>query len=976
MSDKHVFTIPPSLCFADTLTEFLLKTYSPVELARVLLLLPTRRACRTVRESFLNVADGKPMLLPRMIPFGMIDSDETATELLVKGSEALPPALPALRRRLLLTQQIRTKDETVGMEKALQLADSLAAFLDESHIERFDLSLLTKIVPEEYAEHWQKTLEFLDILIQRWPSVLRDEGAIDAADRQVRLFTAQAELWRKTPPDFPVIAAGSTGSQPATADLLDAVASLPNGMVILPGLDTVTDDESFAAIEKDPSHPQYHLFRLLQRMELTRADVRPLTENADPDERFRLISEAMRPAATTDKWQNLPKFSDTVLDGVSRMDCADRREEAVAIALILREAIETKGKTAALVTPDRDLARRVIAEMKRWGVVMDDSAGMPLARTELGTYLILLGEATLTNVAPYELLACLKHPLAQGGGPYGLFRERVRRLEKDILRGSRTGDGWDGLDAAAQKADAGREEYFVPLIRRLSEILRPLTDMMADPLPKDFSVLLDAHLKAAEGLAETTEKSGADRLWREEAGEAAVALFRDIRDNADLIGKTTPRGYMTLLTSLMRAYSVRPKYGMHSRLDILGTMEARMLRPDVLVLGGLNEGVWPKTPSPDPWISRPMRNECDIPMPERKIALSAHDFCQAFCAPTVILSRSLKDGGTPTVPSRWLSRLDAVLSASKRSWTPAPYVGYARKIDMPEEIVNIRPPAPKPPVESRPRKLAVTQVETLFRDPYSVYARFILGLKPLDDIDKETGLADIGIALHAAVQEFCEKYPAAVPDDAEDIILTIGRKAVTTLNFSATAAAFWKPRVDAALLSFLTERRERESERKYSYCEQEGAMTVDTQSGPFTLIGKADRIDKMADDTLTVVDYKTGSPPSQKEVKAGYSPQLPLEAIMAENGAFPDIPAATVTRLEYRKLREDGFTRLLNGSASELAQAALDRLKTAVDAYDDPTIPYLPSPDPSFTKKYRDYDDIARFDEWATRDDETENDNG
>lgn len=966
MPGKHVFTIPPTLCFSDTLADFLLKKYAPVELARVLLLLPTRRACRAVRESFLNLTDGKPTLLPRMIPFGSFDSGETETEIAVRGGEALPPALPPLRRQMMLARLIRGKDPDIGTEKALQLADSLAAFLDESIIERFDLSRLKDIVPEKYSLHWQKTLEFLDILIRNWPDVLTEEGRVDAADRQARLFETQAAVWRRDPPAFPVIAAGSTGSQPATAALLDAVASMPDGMVILPGLDTVTDDESFAAVENDPSHPQYHLFRLLKKMNLTRADVRPLTANAAADGRFRLISEAMRPAATTDKWQKPPAFSETVLDGVSRMDCADRHEEAVSIALILREALETKGKTAALVTPDRDLARRVIAEMKRWGVVMDDSAGQPLSRTPLGAYLELVGEAAAANAAPHELLACLKHPLAQGGGEYGAFREQVRRLEKTLLRGARPGDGWDGLTRAAKGTESE------PVVRRLDETLRAFTETMSDPSPKDFPALLELHLKTAEALAATTKRKGGERLWTGDAGEAATALFADLADCAGLIDPVTPRGYLALLSSLMRARPVRPKYGMHPRLDILGTMEARMLRPDVLVLGGLNEGVWPKAPDADPWISRPMRDECGLPPPERKIALSAHDFCQAFCAPTVVLSRAVKDGGTPTVPSRWLSRLDAVLAAAELKWTPAPYPAYARKIDVPERVLNIRPPAPKPPVESRPRRLSVTQVETLFRDPYSIYARHILRLKPLDDIDQETGFAELGTALHDAVRKFCEKYPAEPPETAEDEILALGERAVNDLNFPATAAAFWKPRIDAALLSFLAEWRETAAFRAETHCEKSGALTLDLPSGTFTLTGQADRIDLMKDGTLTVVDYKTGFLPTEKEVLAGYSPQLPLEAVMAENGAFDDIPAAPVSALEYRRLREKGFTRRIKGDAAELAKAALDRLTAAVESYADPSVPYLPSPDPSFTKKYRDYDDIARFDEWATRDDDTE----
>lgn len=980
MASKNVFTISPLSPFADTLAAGLLKRHenSPEELAKTVVFLPTRRACKTLHEAFLRQSGGKPLLLPRLIPFGSIENDEAQPLLSLTDETAaeIPPAISPLRRRLLLMRLVKQKQpENLSAEKALQLADALAEFLDESYIESMPLERLKDLVPDEFAAHWQETLAFLEIITAMWPEILKEEGVIDATDRQVRLFSAQADCWRRTPPDFPVIAAGSTGSQPATAELLDAVASMPGGMVILPGLDMLTDDESFVLLE--PSHPQYNLKHLLDRMGITRRDVRLFGETAAPErtERLRLITEAMRPAATTDAWRTAEKFTPEALSGVRRIDCVSVQEEALAIALILRETLETPGKTAALITPDRALGRRVVAEMNRWGIVMDDSAGTNLTLTPLGAFILLLGEAALSNLAPYELLACLKHPLAAGGTDYARFRAQVRRLEKSILRGKRPGDGLDGLKKAVEKENAALKET----VEVLESCLGAFTSLMQEGTQYCFETFLESHLAAAEALAQSADRTGAERLWTGEAGEAAAAFLTELKQQSELMAPLDAAEYLSVLSALFKGISVRPKYGMHPRLDILGTMEARLIQPDVLVLGGLNEGTWPKSANADPWMSRPMREECGLSSPERKIALSAHDFVQAFCAPNVILTRSAKDGGTPTVPSRWLMRLDAVLAASDLSWEKGSWQYWAQKTDEPAAVLSFLPPKPTPPVAVRPRRLSVTKIETWMRDPYSIYARYILGLEPLADIDEELNIADYGNILHKTVETFCSRHPSRLPPDAGKEILQIGREMLDTMNFSVTAAAFWKPRLETALEWFMEQQENRTPDIREILCEQEGSLTLQTAGGAFRLRCFADRIDVMKDGTVTLIDYKTGEVPAEKSVLAGYSPQLPLEVAILLNGGFERVGKKTVSAMEYWRLRgkqDKGFIRRLKADAAELSEESLERLKDLIETYEKPETPYLATPDVSVSLKYNDYDHLARFAEWATLDDNGETEEG
>lgn len=974
---KNVFSIPPVLPFADTLAAGLLERngFDPVRLAKTVLFLPTRRACRTVHEAFLRQSGGKPLMLPRLIPFSAVENDETQGRLCLLNAVDLPDAISPLRRRLLLGKLIRKRaSEPVSAEKALKLADALAKFLDESYIENVPFDRLKNLVPDEFAAHWQETLNFLEIVTAAWPEILKEEGVIDAADRQVRLFAAQSALWRETPPDFPVVAAGSTGSQPATAELLDTIASMENGTVVLPGLDMLLDEESFQACE--PSHPQYNLKRLLDKMGVARADVRPFCpDDGKRSERLRLISEAMRPAATTDKWRTAEKFTAAAVDGIKMIECANVQEEAVVIALTLREVLETPEKTAALITPDRALARRVVAEMNRWGIVMDDSAGTNLRLTGVGTFLMLAGQAALNNQAPFDFLACLKHPLALCGRDFAAFRPAVRRFELKFLHGKRPGDGFEGLKAAAANAgDADAVAFIDDLERRTGDFTR----LMTDPAAQDFETLLDAHLAAAEQLAQSADRTGADRLWAGDAGEAAAAFLAGLKEQAALIDPVTPAEYLALLAALFKGVTVRPKYGMHPRLDILGTMEARLIQPDVLILGGLNEGTWPKTPAADPWLSRPMREQCGLPSPERKIALSAHDFAQAFCAKNLVLTRSVKQGGTPGIPSRWLMRLQTVLGISGIGFSAGDRLDWARKIDAPAAFLTFLPPHPTPPVAARPRELPVTQIETLMRDPYSIYARFILKLKKLDDIDKVFDAADYGTIVHKAVETFCTRHPSRLPDDPEKEILTIGDELFQKLNFSRTERAFWKPRLDAALVWFVEQQKKRAADIERTFCEQKGTLFFKTKAGKFLLRCCADRIDAVRNDAYVLIDYKTGLPPSNNSVVTGYSPQLPLETAVLLGGGFEKIPPRPVETMQYWRLRgkrDGGAVRAVTKNAEEtdaLAQEALDRLKSLIETYDDPSVPYLATPDTSFSLQYNEFDHLARFDEWAAVDDADE----
>src|SRR5690348_2726859 len=908
-----VYTIASDVPFLEALVAGLLARAGddPLALARQTILLPTRRASRALREAFLRASQGKPLLLPRLAPVGDVDAEE----LVLLGEEAegaggldIPPAVPELRRQLLLTRLVLHWGRARGSGpltagQAVPLARELARFLDEVQSEGCDLKQLASLVPEEHAGHWQESLAFLAILTDEWPRILAEIGCIDPAERRNRVLAAQAEAWRRTPPAHPVIAAGITGGVAAVADLLAVVAGLPNGAVVLPNIDRDIDAESWSAIAADPAHPQHLPARLLQRLEIEPADLRPWSAPGFPGGRAmrrRLVAEALRPAAESHRWRTLAGLDARALDGLMRLDCPGPQEEASVIALLLRQRLERPGETAALVTPDRALARRVAAELRRWDIEIDDSAGVPLNKTPPGTFLRLVLELARDSLAPLPLLAALKHPLAAGGMAPEAFRALVRRLEIAALRGPRPAPGIAGLRAALAAAprELGR------FIDRLETVLAPLLAALAER-EAPVRALVAAHIAAAEALAASAEESGAARLWREPAGESAAEFVAELLPAVDTLPPLDGAGYQALFEALLAAPVVRPRFGRHPRLAIWGLLEARLQHADLLILGGLNEGVWPPQAESDPWLSRPMRQQFGLPPPERRVGAAAHDFAQALAAPTVVLTRALRVEGAPTVPSRWLLRLDTVLRAAGlegRLGVSVEPLGWQARLDEAAERIFMAPPEPRPPVAARPRQLSVTQAESWMREPYALYAGKILGLAALGPIDADPGAAERGNFIHAALDAFVRAFPNALPVDAERQLLALGAEAFGAALDRPGVRAFWWPRFERIARWFLAKERERRPSLGEIRSEINGRLVLDGPAGPFELTAKADRLDRQRDGRLVLIDYKTGLVPSAKDVELGFSPQLSLEAAIAAGGGFAGVAAAPVAALEYWRL--------------------------------------------------------------------------
>ena len=975
---KGVFTIGIDRRFADELAQGVLAGHGrdPLALADILILVPTRRSVRALREAFLRAADGRPTILPRMAPLGDVDDSEWELAPEDDGALTLPPAIDPTEREALLAQLVAAFKDDHGhaiaqsAAQALKLARELGRLLDELAIEGVGFERLAGLVTGNFAEHWRRTLTFLDIVGTAWPAMLAERGQIDAIERRTRAIRAQAARWQAAPPATPVIAAGSTGSQPATRELLAVIAGLPHGAVVLPGLDREMDAESWGKLE--PSHPQFGLHELLVALGVERTDVPDWPGGRDGNHARRiLVAELMRPAETSEAWS---RPDPAALDHVARADCATAHQEAVAIALALREALNEPRRTAALITPDRELARRVTAELKRWNIEIDDSAGMPLADTPPATLLRALIAAVDGGFAPVDLLALLKHPLCSLGLPRADLLNVARRLDRKYLRGLKPTAGLEAVRQiiANQRKDEDPDADAVrALIDRLDAATSGLAVLMVGSAAPD--ALLDATIAAAEML------SLAGTLWRGDAGEALADTLARLRgawrDQPAIAGGEWPG----LLAAMLAPATIRPRYGRHPRLFLWGPLEARLQRADLLILGGLNEGSWPPSVETGPWLNRPMRGALGLPQPECRVGLSSHDFASALAADRVLLTRAEREGGAPTVSSRWLARLDALLGHDPNAAVERPsyiqrgqrYIDWAEAIDRPDGYRPWPRPAPRPPLVARPTQLSVSSIEQWRRDPYGLYARQILKLRLLDPLEAELGAAERGSALHAALDDFLKRHPSGLlPGNAIRELENIGEEHLGELLTAPAERAFWWPRFQRLARWFVgEENKRRASGLRLLDGETAGSIKVGPRSHPLTITAVADRIDELGSGVWEVIDYKTGRVPSTRELEGLFAPQLLLEAAMAEAGGFRKIKgkAAEVILTYWRAngLGDGGEIKDIKG-ADSLIPAMLALVEKMAKRYADPNTPYVALPQPEFVPHFNDYEHLERVAEWST----------
>ncbi len=985
----HVYSIAAHRGFADALVAGLIPRYAEPELglARLTLLLPSRRAERIVTEAFVRLSGGG-LLLPRMAVVGDLDLDETLGPLLdpLGAGSAVPPAADPVRRWLRLAELLREELGKAAPKAPglLRLAFDTARTMDRLAIEGIELGDLLQErvsgIVGDLARHWQDSTRSFARVQAHWLAELAARGEVDPPVRRNLLFDHAARRWQETAPSLPVVAAGITSASPSLARLLRTIADLPNGAVILPDLDlnldqTVWDGLGSAGIPAEPdgppfgerdalAHPQYHLKLLLNRMGVNRAEVDPWHRAglaAAPPERSRVISNLFLPPEGSAGWVDL-KAEQRRLSGVRLMESAHPGEEAQAIAILIREALEQPEKRIALVTPDRGLAGRVVAHLRRWNIVADDTAGQPLPQTTAGRVLLLLAELAATEAAPVPLIALLVHPLVGAGEGRAAWLENARALDIE-LRGPRPKPGFAPVEAAVAKlATRGRGEAIAEWWQSVAAVLAPVL-----ALPEDCSLA-----EALDVLAAAGEALCGPRLWGEADGRALASWLEELRDAGAAIGTRLTRADLPqVLRDAMDRVPVRPPWGGHPRIAIYGLLEARMSRADLVICAGLTEGSWPASPSPEPLLPPAVLRALGVPAGEFRIGLAAHDLAGALGAPEVVLSWALRDEGGPVIPSRFVLRVEAMLGDLAEAHRERRALELARLIDHAQLEPPYPQPTPVPSAEQRNVALAVTAVDRLRGDPYQFYAQAILRLRALDGLDADPSAAWQGTVVHNVM----ERWHKAGGRAGE--LLAIASEELAAMQAHPVTRSLWWPRLERAL-QWIDARIAKDAGegRQVLASEIKGHF----QLAGVTIKGRADRIDRGADGRLIVVDYKTGAPPKAKQVQEGFALQLGTLALMAAANGFEGI-SGVPNGFEYWSFgksddSETGFgycnEPVLEGQKKtglprdEFLTKTQEFLLDAIDKWIKGSEPFTARLNPDLAG-YNDYDQLMRRDEWQAR---------
>jgi len=962
----RVFGVPLGVDFPRALVDGLTARHAhmpPESLARVRIIVNTRRMARRIRTLF---DQGPARLLPRV---------DLLTDLGEHWDMAhIPDPVPRLRRRLELTQLVshllEGQPDIAPRSSLYALADSLAGLMDEMHGEGVSPSAIDQLDITDQSGHWERITAFLGI-VRHYFETGTDRP--DTETRQRLVIEHLVHTWQETPPDHPVIVAGSTGSRGATQLLMQAVSRLPQGAVILPGFDFDMPPDVWGAMNDamlHEDHPQYRFADLMQKLDLSPEQIPRWGQDAPASSaRNRLLSLALRPAPVTDQWlTDGPALTDLdrATDDITLLESPSTRAEALSIAMRLRQAAED-GEAAALITPDRTLSRQVTAALDRWGILPDDSAGMPLHLSPPGRFLRHVADLLREKLTAELLLTLLKHPLTNSGPARGPHLRLTRELELHLRR---HGPPYPEAAQLIAWAKALEDDDALAWAHWISDCFcakavsgdMPLTDLVA------------LHLDLATRIAQGPDADCAHGLWQEDAGEEAWKAVSALSNNAEHGGQIGATDYCSLFHSILTTHDVRRPDTPHAQILIWGTLEARVQGADLLILAGLNEGSWPEAPKPDPWLNRALRHRAGLLLPERRIGLSAHDFQQAASAPEVWLTRSIRSDDAETVPSRWLNRIKNLLTGLPEQGGKAAldammargqhWLALAEALEKPGQTAPERRPAPCPPVAARPRGLSVTEIKRLIRDPYAIYARHVLRLRPLDPLMKLPDALLRGTILHEILEGFIRD---TLGDPSLCTRAALMAKTETVLAQKvpwAEARVIWYARMERIADWFIETELARRQIATPAKLEARGEASLDDPD--FTLRTMADRVDIDASGALHIYDYKTGAPPT-KDQQLHFDRQLLLEAAIAERAGFDGIAPAPVARATFIGLGSGG--KLVDAPLSEARPAEVwQEFQTLIRAYMEPDRGY-PSRRAMHMKSDRgDYDQLARFGEWDITD--------
>ncbi len=933
----NLFTVPAHESIARYAAKHLLAQLPREALSEALVLVPNRRSCAVMRKAFQAELAGASAFLPRII--ALADSEALIMQALGGDAFALlantPRAFTDSQHRYLLAQQValyeRKRLNNNGrstMQYVLTMANALMQL--QETVARAGVTLgqaqLRQLYHADFADHWREALLFLGILTETWPAIEVAYGQTISATREVQLLDALSAHWQASPSATPVVVVGSTASQPATAHLLKTIADMPNGQVILPGLEPTITQDYWQPISA--GHPLYHLKAFLAQWPAPHTEVTSLAVT-QPN----LWLEAMAPASISEQWgtRDLPSPNNVKL-----IPCVHGEEEARVISLLVREALESQDAHVALVTPDEGLMTKVAAHLRYYDIHVDRLSVGTLAETQAGSLWVSLLKAMAEPARQLALRELLHHPLL--AVPPALLEGLTR--------------GWYGLSH-----------------RRMGQLPRHEESLTSHPEYEKLAAWVAklASYRTQDLLASDWLSIGAALLaeWQDKAGEGAETLSEQLAAlrGADDFGPMAIEDFQALLHERLAEKWRDAGVKTHPRIHFLTPIEARLQRFDRVILGNMQDDTWLGASAVNPWLNQAAHQALGLPLVEEYFSLMAHDVMMLASCGEVFLTYPLRDGGSPTKRSRIIEKLVALLAVHGVNEEAITAPDYARWASA-RYAATFSPEAkltPTPPAEARPKQIAVTAIDKLFTDPFSIYARYVLRLKPLKAMDAEPESSDFGQITHRAIEHLTRHWNETGTAANETQLAQIANQALHALAARPNIDLFWRTRLMNGLRFVNREEASRRKKPMQVEVEKNILATIPTPHGGMALEGRIDRIEPGAEGTV-IVDYKTGEIPSEKSMIDGRKLQMPAYAMALE---VEGKPVSTLEYWQLPKLGEEG--KILSLDISELSSDIREKLPAALAEIQAPETPFLACPIPGARdERYgNDYDGISRYEEWA-----------
>jgi ATP-dependent helicase/nuclease subunit B len=957
----NIFNIPANYHFFESLFDWLQENFSD-RLSEVKIFLPNRRSCRQLTQIFIEKKLNA--FLPKIKAISDLSYEDffdlpadSETKNIIDDLLQIK-VISGIDHLFFLTKEIE-KLSVFGSEiefnQAFKISLILKDLFDEIERAEIDLKKLTEIDDSDLSSHRQLTLDFLKNFQVQIKNSLLKENIFFTTSYQNFIVEKFTELLQKNGSKTPLVIAGSTGSMSFGKKLIKAISQQKNGYVVLHSL--LADKKNFGA----ENHPQFFLNQLLGFLEIEKNSVKKIAKEnflLSSNNRLDLLSLLMLPSFESLKWQNVQAYLNekTAIEDLEKnfklIETKNEIEEAKIIALILAEST-TQKKKSAVITNNRKLADLLKLELQKTSLPFNDTRNLGVFNSKLINFLLLILELIESEFNSHSLLATLKNPLCY----HSQNKEIIADFEIKILRQERLKPGIDGIKEKLKIVDQKElNNFFEDFCSKLIIHPKPVEGHDERYFNKfDMAKSLSSKIQDLIKITENLSKKSWQKLLEEEPAQIELfEFFEELKSQNNL--KISDNNFLASLKDLLTQISFFEKSDATSSIQILSTIEARLLNYDLVIIASLNEGEFPEIET-DNWLGKKIRKDLEIERSAKKTGQNAYDFCNYLSNQRIVLTRSEVRNGATLIASPFLLKFRTLcqkIGANLNSGEE--YFNFLKNSQSNESKLARQETNPKPKIEFRPKKLSITEISKLISDPYTIYAKKILELRELEKIDHESSYAEFGSFVHKALEDF-------IKNPHQNDFLEKSEEIFTKYFFSEEAKLTWLPKFKNIFVDFLRKNEEFSDYKNYV------EIPVKIKIGENLISGKIDRLISNETGLVQIFDYKTGEIPTKKSVTSGAEPQLTIAMLAIVEGLIEselkNVDLDKIDSLNYWKLSASSGSEIKemcdkNSEIKILYSAAKLGLAKLFEYFSDKENGYISAPNKKNYKK-NEYSHLARI---------------